>query len=102
MKSETINAVAGAASKTTLAGALGGFRGWITDNATLGLLGVLVNWYYRRKADRHERQAARMAQAEHQLRQQERQLRIDLLRSGAWPAASTLPDCAPDTRQERP
>lgn len=54
-------ALASVASKTTQVGAvtvLGGW--WFTNEAAvlygliIGLVGLIVNWYYRRKADRRE------------------------------------------------
>jgi len=81
MKTETFHTIAAAAHKTTYAGAAGGFWGWLTSNATLGLIGTLIallglaiNTYYRRKADRR-------ASQESALRQQESQLRISLLQN---------------------
>jgi len=44
----------------------------------IALLGALVNWYYKREANR------RFA-AEHALRQQERQIRIDMMRATGRP-----------------
>ncbi len=85
MKNETIDAAAAAASKLTLAGAVGGFWGWLTANGTLGLIGACVaiggmaiNWYYKREANRR-------LIAEHELRQRERQMRIDLMRATGRP-----------------
>ena len=70
MKTETIDAIAAAGGKTTIAGAsMTGF-GWLTSNEFLGLVGaavaiggLLVNWYYRRESNK--RQAA-----EHEVRMQ--------------------------------
>ena len=81
MKSETIDALATAGSRTTGGGAVVGFLGWLASSQAIGLLGIciallgaLVSWYYKREANR------RFA-AEHSLRQQERQSRIDLMRA---------------------
>ena len=81
MKTETLDTLATAGSRTTGGGAVVGFLGWLASSQAIGLLGIciallgaLVNWYYKREANR------RFA-AEHALRQQERQIRIDIMRS---------------------
>ncbi|MBT9513255.1 MAG: holin [Acidovorax sp.] len=81
MKTETIDTLATAGSRTTGGGAVVGFLGWLASSQAIGLFGVgiallgaLVSWYYKREANR------RLA-AEHALRQQERQIRIDIMRS---------------------
>ena len=51
----------------------------------IALLGALVSWYYKREANR------RLA-AEHALRQQERQIRIDIMR-----ASGLIPPTTRDT-----
>lgn len=92
MKLETIETLASAGNKTTLAGAaVGGIGAFVASNFIgiagifVALLGVLVNRHYRQKADR--RQAA-----EHELRQRERHLRIELMRATGqpvWPTHDT-------------
>lgn len=85
MKTETIDALATAGSRTTGGGAVVGFLGWLASSQAVGLLGIgiallgaLVNWYYKREANR------RFA-AEHALRQQERRIRIDMMRATGRP-----------------
>ncbi len=85
MRTETIDALATAGSRTTGGGAVVGFLGWLASSQAIGLLGIciallgaLVNWYYKREANR------RFA-AEHALRQQERQIRIDMMRATGRP-----------------
>lgn len=85
MKTETLDTLATAGSRTTGGGAVVGFLGWLASSQAIGLLGIciallgaLVNWYYKREANR------RFA-AEHALRQQERQIRIDIMRSTGRP-----------------
>lgn len=80
MKSETIDTLATAGSRTTGGGAVLGFLGWLASSQAIGLFGVciallgaLVSWYYKREANRR-------LVAEHALRQQERQIRIDIMR----------------------
>ena len=81
MKTETLDTLANVGNRTTGGGAVVGFMGWLASSQAIGLLGIgiallgaLVNWYYKREANR------RFA-AEHALRQQERQIRIDIMRS---------------------
>ena len=68
MKTETIDTLATAGSRTTGGGAVVGFLGWIASSQAIGLLGIgiallgaLVNWYYKREANRRHAD-------EHQLR----------------------------------
>jgi len=68
MKTETIDALATAGSRTTGGGAVVGFLGWLASSQAIGLLGIgiallgaLVNWHYKREANRRH-------VAEHQLR----------------------------------
>ena len=81
MKTETLDTLATAGSRTTGGGAVVGFLGWLASSQAIGLfgigialLGAMVSWYYKREANR------RLA-AEHALRQQERQIRIDIMRN---------------------
>ena len=85
MKTETIEMLAGAGNKTTGGGALVGFLGWLASSNAIGaiglavaVIGMLVNWYYKREANRR-------LGAEHLLRQQERQMRMDLMRATGQP-----------------
>lgn len=89
MKTETIEALGEAGNKTTIAGAgLTGW-GWLTSNEFLGVAGLLVAiggvvvaWYYKRKADR--RHAAYIAARD--LREaQESSLRMALMRASGRP-----------------
>jgi hypothetical protein len=80
MKTETLDMLSTAGSRTSGGGAVVGFMGWLASSQAIGLFGVciallgaLVSWYYKREANR------RLA-AEHHLRQQERQIRIDIMR----------------------
>ena len=86
MRNETIDALSATGSKVTVAGAgLSGW-GWVVSNEFFGamgllvaLAGLLINLYYKRKADaRIEREAL--------LRIQERQMRIDLMHATQQPA----------------
>lgn len=79
-------AVASVASKSTWAGALVGFVGWLTSNQGVGLIGVLVavgglmiNWHYKRENGKRLRAEDARRQREHDLRIRERELRIDLM-----------------------
>jgi len=88
MKTETFHTIAAAAHKTTYAGAAGGFWGWLTSNATLGLIGALialcgliVNFIYKRKADQRAEHESNLAAQESQLRLHERRMRIALLQT---------------------
>ena len=81
MKTETIELLAGAGSKTSIAGAaVGGIGAFLASNfigiagVVVALLGVLINMHYRRKADkRHAADAA--------LKTQERMLRMEIMRN---------------------
>lgn len=79
MKTETINAIGGAANKTTFAGAGLSGAGWLSANelaaiigAMVAVLSLMVSWYYKRQAN------LRLAE-EHALRQRERQMRIEMM-----------------------
>lgn len=60
MKNEAAElVVASAASKSTYAGAASMFFGWVASSEAaivigmvVGVLGLLINWYYKAKADR--------------------------------------------------
>lgn len=63
------------ASKTTWAGSITAVFGFLTSSgfgvlvgAVIGITGLLIQWYYRRKQDRREEAADRRAQAEHEKR----------------------------------
>lgn len=81
MKTEAAQLASDIASKGTYLSAAYAVLGWLTSSQSAVLVGILaalgglaVNWHYKRKADR------RLA-AEHALRQQERQMRIDIMRA---------------------
>lgn len=86
MKSEAIDiTIAAVGSKTTYGGAGVSVVGFLLSNQFFGLMGVaialaglLMNLYYKRKADRRL-----VVEAEH--RRQERQLRMDLMRVAGAP-----------------
>ncbi|WP_312305584.1 holin [Pulveribacter sp.] len=85
MRTETIDALATAGSRTTGGGAVVGFLGWLASSQAIGLLGIciallgaLVNWYYKREANRRF-----AAEAEH--KRQERELRMELMRNSGRP-----------------
>ena len=83
MRTEAAQLASEIASKGTYISAAYAVMGWLTSSQSAVLFGVLaamgglaINWYYKRKADRR-------LEAEHALRQKERQARIDLMaRSG--------------------
>lgn len=88
MQRETLETTAAAlGSKATYAGSTTSIVGWLMSNEfavvsgmMLGLVGLLINWYYKRKADR--RTAAykalenERAEVEHRLMVQQMQLNI--------------------------
>ena len=81
MKPETLESVGAAGNKAAIAGASLTSWGWLTSNEFFGLIGavvaiggLMVTWYYKREANRR-------LIAEHALRVQERQIRIDLIRA---------------------
>lgn len=85
MKTETINTIATAGSRTTGGGAVVGFFGWLASSQAIGLLGIciallgaLVNWYYKREASRRHA-------AEAEDKRKERALRMELMRSTGRP-----------------
>ncbi|MCX7508121.1 MULTISPECIES: holin [Delftia] len=85
MKTETLDTLATAGSRTTGGGAVVGFLGWLASSQAIGLLGIciallgtLVNWYYRREADRRSEAKARDEAAE-------RALRMELMRKTGIP-----------------
>ncbi|MDH0423446.1 holin [Delftia tsuruhatensis] len=85
MKTETLDSIGAAGNKVTIAGAGLSGAGYITASefaaivgALVALAGVAITWYYKREANRR-------LVAEHALRQQERQIRIDLMRATRQP-----------------
>lgn len=91
MKTENINAIGTTADKTTFAGAGIAGGGWLTANelaaligAMVAILSLMVSWYYKRQAN------LRLA-AEHDLRQRERQMRIEMM--CATPNCCQPPSC---------
>lgn len=86
MRTEAAQVVSEVASKGTYISAAYAVLGWLSSSQSAVLFGVLaamgglaINWYYKRKADRR-------LEAEHALRQQERQTRIDLMRANGKPS----------------
>ena len=85
MRTETLESISAAGTKASIAGAgLSSFGLWTASEiaAVIGALvavaGFVITWYYKRRAnDRLE--------AEHLLRQQERQMRMDLMRATGQP-----------------
>ena len=102
MKTETFEALGGAGGKATVAGAgLTGW-GWIVSNEFFGLMGVvialvglLMQLYYKRKADVRVAKEFALRAEEHAARQAERQMRIELMRATGRPIAA--PPDEPDT-----
>ena len=75
MKTETIDMIATTGSRTTGGGAFVGVLGWVASSQAIGLLGLavallgmLVNWYYKREANRRAEASRREAAAESALR----------------------------------
>ena len=97
MNNETIELMASAGNRTTGGGAIVSIFGWLASSNAIGVLGLavailgaLVNWYYKREADRRA-----MAQAD--LNREEQLLRIKLMRATGIPTAQ--PTC-PDREEE--
>lgn len=95
MRTEAAQLASEVASKGTYVSAGYAVLGWLTSSQSAVLVGIvaalgglLVNWYFKHKADK------RLA-AEHALRQQERQMRIDLMRATRLPVAPCESDVAP-------
>jgi hypothetical protein len=62
-------------SKATWGGAVTSVAGFLTSSgfgvlvgAIIGITGLCINWYYKKKQDRREEAADRRAQAEHERR----------------------------------
>lgn len=92
MKQETIELVAAAGNKTTIAGAGMTGIGFFMSNEFFGLVGAivvvagwLVNWYYKRKADKRQEAEDARRQHESDLRSQEIELRMRLMRYAGKP-----------------
>ena len=88
MKNETIELMANAGNRTTGGGAIVSFFGWLASSNAIGILGLavaiigaLVNWYYKREANRRA-----VAQAD--LNREEQLLRIKLMRTTGIPTAT--------------
>ncbi|MES3041798.1 MAG: holin [Pseudomonadota bacterium] len=71
--------LAAAGSKATWAGAGTAVAAFFTSSEfgvligmLIGITGLLIQWYYRRKQDRREEAADRRAQAEHERRMAEK------------------------------
>lgn len=85
MKPETLDSIGAAGTKVTILGAGTAGAGWLTASefaaivgALVAIAGLVVTWYYKRKANRR-------LEVEHLLRQQERQMRMDLMRATGQP-----------------
>ena len=85
MKTETLDSIGAAGNKLTIVGGGLAGAGWLTATefaaivgALVTVLGLVITWYYKREANRR-------LTAEHNLRQQERQMRIDLMRATGRP-----------------
>lgn len=87
MKTETIDTLAMAGSRTTSGGAVVGVFGWLASSQAIGLLGIciallgaLVNWYYKREANRRAEAKAHNDAAESALR-------MELMRKTGMPCS---------------
>lgn len=85
MKPETLDSIGTAGMKVSVIGAgTAGAGLWTASEiaaivgALVAIAGVVITWYYKRKANRR-------LEAEHLLRQQERQMRMDLMRATGQP-----------------
>ena len=88
MKNETMELMASAGNRTTGGGAIVSIFGWVASSNAIGILGLavaiigaLVNWYYKREANRRA-----VAQAD--LNREEQLLRIKLMRTTGIPTAT--------------
>jgi len=97
MKTETLDTLATAGSRTTGGGAVVGVLGALASSQAIGLLGIavallgaLVNWYYRRESDRREEAEARDRAAE-------RSLRMELMRKTGIPFRPVRGESEPET-----
>lgn len=85
MKTETLESLGAAGNKATIVGGSVAGAGWLTASefaaivgALVAVAGLVITWYYKREANRR-------LVAEHNLRQQERQIRIDMMRATGHP-----------------
>lgn len=89
MQTETLETLATVGERTAYTGGVGSTVAFLLSSQFFGLAGVvialvglLVNIHYRREVNRRQ-------VAEHNLRQAERQLRIDLMRQSGRPIPSS-------------
>jgi hypothetical protein len=75
MKPETDAVIAAVASKTTFAGAATSVIAWmktsefgVVAGVLIGLMGLMVNWYFRRREDRRAQAAEKRELLEHEAR----------------------------------
>lgn len=85
MKPETLDSIGAAGTKMSIVGAGTAGAGWLTASefaaivgALVAIAGLIITWYYKRKANQR-------LEAEHLLRQQERQMRMDLMHATGRP-----------------
>ncbi|KZK31994.1 holin [Delftia sp. GW456-R20] len=85
MKPETLDSIGTTGMKVSVLGAgTAGAGLWTASEvaaivgALVAIAGLIITWYYKRKANRR-------LEAEHLLRQQERQMRMDLMRATGQP-----------------
>lgn len=85
MKTETLDAIGTTGVKVSVVGAVGSGWGALSVNelaaivgAVVAIGGLLITWYYKREA-------ARLRRAEHAGREQERLLRMELMRKTGVP-----------------
>lgn len=97
MKTETLDMIATTGSRTTGGGAVVGVFGWLASSQAIGLLGIciallgaLVNWYYKREANRRAEASRREEAAESALR-------MELMRKTGIPFRPAHEDAEPAT-----
>lgn len=92
MKTETMEAISSASVKASVAGGIAAVFGGLTAadlaayvGAIVAILGVLVNSYYKHKADKRHALENQRREAEYQRRDAERSLRMELMRISGVP-----------------
>lgn len=98
LRNETIEVVSAASNKATIAGAGMTGVGFLTSSQFFGLVGIiiaiggfLVNWYYKREANRRYAAEECRHQREEERREREHEMRMQLMRYGGKPVAYDAP-----------
>lgn len=92
MKTETLEAIGAAGNKATIVGGSVAVAGKLSAadiaayvGAAVAVIGLLITWYYKREANKRQALDDLRREAEHQRRETERDMRMQLMRASGVP-----------------